>query len=165
MRRHLKNVTVHILRRFVVISNYFEHKQRYLPLVAGRDSVASIATVYGLDCPGIESRGMRDFLYPSSPALRSPQPPVQCVPDIFLGWGEKWLGIGVDHPPPSTTQVKKRVEVYFYFPFGPSWPVIGWILQLSSTLVFDLQFREFPTLRLQEENEVNWSFSILQRAY
>jgi len=32
---------------------------------------------------------------------------------------------GVDHPPPSRTEVKERVELYFYSPFGPSWPVLG----------------------------------------
>ena len=46
----------------------------------GRDSVAGIATRYGLDGPGIESRWGRDFQRPSRPALRSTQPPVQWVP-------------------------------------------------------------------------------------
>ena len=70
------NMTVSVLHRFLVISNYIEHKQRYLSLVAGRDRVAAIATVYVLDYTGIESRWMRDFLHPSKPALRPTQPPV-----------------------------------------------------------------------------------------
>jgi hypothetical protein len=32
---------------------------------------------------------------------------------------------GVDHPPPSSVEVKERVELYIYFPSGPSWPVLG----------------------------------------
>jgi hypothetical protein len=27
-------------------------------------------------------------------------------------------------PPPSKAEVKKRVELYLYSPFGPSWPVL-----------------------------------------
>jgi hypothetical protein len=32
-------------------------------------------------------------------------------------------------PPTSpSTEVKKRVELYFYSPFGTTWPVLGWTL-------------------------------------
>jgi len=30
----------------------------------------------------------------------------------------KWLGHGIDHPPPSCTKVKERVELYLYSPLG-----------------------------------------------
>jgi len=39
--------------------------------------------------------------------------------------GVKQPGHGIDHPPPSSTKVKERVELYIYSPFGPSWPVLG----------------------------------------
>jgi len=32
---------------------------------------------------------------------------------------------GVDHPLPSSAEVKKRVEIYLYSPFGPSWSILG----------------------------------------
>jgi len=48
----------------------------------GPGSVAGIATAYGLDGPGIESRWGRDFPHQSRPALRSIQLPVQWVPDF-----------------------------------------------------------------------------------
>ena len=55
----------------------------------GRDSSVGIATRYGLDGPGIESRlGGRDFPHPSRPALGPTQPPVQWIPNgyrVFLG--------------------------------------------------------------------------------
>jgi hypothetical protein len=38
--------------------------------------------------------------------------------------GVKWLGHGIDHPPPSSDEVKERVEIYLYSPYGPSWPVL-----------------------------------------
>jgi len=38
--------------------------------------------------------------------------------------GIKWPGHGVDHPHPSSAEVKERVELYLFFPSGPSWPVL-----------------------------------------
>jgi len=38
--------------------------------------------------------------------------------------GVKRPGRGVDHPPPSSAEVKERVELYLYSPSGPSWPVL-----------------------------------------
>ena len=53
--------------------------------------------------------------------------------------GVKRPGHGIDHPPPSSTEVEGRVELFLYPPFGPSWPVLGWTLlylcdKLSITL-------------------------------
>ena len=39
--------------------------------------------------------------------------------------GVKRPGRGVDHPPPSSVEVKESVELYLYSSSGPSWPVIG----------------------------------------
>jgi hypothetical protein len=43
----------------------------------GRDSSVGIATGYGLDGPGIESRWVRDLSHTSRPALGPTQPPTQ----------------------------------------------------------------------------------------
>ena len=60
-----------------------------MQLYVGRDSSVGIATRYGLDGPGIESRGGgggRDFPQPYRPALGGPsQPPIQRIPG--LSWG------------------------------------------------------------------------------
>jgi hypothetical protein len=39
--------------------------------------------------------------------------------------GVKRPGRGVDHPPPSSAEVKDRVELYLYSASGPSWSVLG----------------------------------------
>jgi hypothetical protein len=37
---------------------------------------------------------------------------------------------GVDHPTPSSSEVKERVGLYLFSHSGPSWPVQGWTLLL-----------------------------------
>jgi len=39
--------------------------------------------------------------------------------------GVKLLELGVDHPPPSSVEVKERIELYLYATSGPLWPIIG----------------------------------------
>ena len=51
----------------------------------GLGSAVSIATAYGVDGPGIESRWGRDFPHLSRPALRPTQPPVQWVTGLSRG--------------------------------------------------------------------------------
>jgi len=57
----------------------------YVTYVSGPSSVDSIATAYGLDGLGIESRWGRDFLHLSRLALRPTQPPVQWVHGLSQG--------------------------------------------------------------------------------
>ena len=68
----------------------------------------AIATRYGLDGPGIESRSGRDFPRPSRPALG---------PTQYNGYWNSFPGgkrrvLGVDHTPPSNNEVKQRVELH-----------------------------------------------------
>ena len=48
-------------------------------------SAVGIATRYGLDGPGIESRWGRDFPHPSRPAMGPTQSPTQWVPGLSRG--------------------------------------------------------------------------------
>ena len=47
-----------------------------------------------------------------------------------------------DHPPPPSSEVKERVALYLYSPFGPSWPVLGWtlLLPLSEKMAVYIQY-------------------------
>jgi len=59
-----------------------------------------------------------DEIFRTHPDTLGPtQPPVRWVPG--LSQGEKQMGHGVDHPPPSATEVKERVELYLFSPSGP----------------------------------------------
>jgi len=90
-----------------------------------------LATRYGLDGPGIESRwGREDLQHLSRPALGPTQPPIQCYRVSFPA--VKRPGSGVDHPPPSSAEVKESVE--FYSLSGSSRPVTGWTLPLAGYL-------------------------------
>ena len=63
----------------------YHKKENLLSLLwkwGGRYSSVGIATRYGLDGPGIESRWGRDFLHLSRPALGPTKPTIQWVPGL-----------------------------------------------------------------------------------
>jgi hypothetical protein len=71
----------------------------------GPGSSVGIATGYGLDGLGIESRWGRDFSHTSRPALGPTQPPPMgtgYLPDV------KRPGRGADHPPPPSAEVENE---------------------------------------------------------
>jgi len=80
----------------------------------GHDSSVGIATRYGLDGPGIESWWGARFSQPAQTGPRAHPPSYTMGTGSFPG--VKRLGCGIDHPPPSTTKVKERVELYFNSP-------------------------------------------------
>ena len=83
----------------------------------GPGSVVGIATAYGMDGLGIESRWGRDFPHLST------QPPVKWVPGFPEG--KVRPGRDADPSPPSRAEVKNRVELYLCSPYGPSRPMKG----------------------------------------
>jgi hypothetical protein len=78
-------------------------------------SSVGIATGYGLDGPGIESRWGRDFPHLSRPALGLH--PVSCT----MGTGsfpgvESGQGVTLTPHPLLVPRSKNRVQLYLYFP-------------------------------------------------
>ena len=75
-----------------------------------------IATRYGLDGLGIESQWGARF---SAPVETGPgSHPASYTTGTGSFPGVKRAGRGVGHPPPSSVEVKVRVELYFYSPLG-----------------------------------------------
>ena len=112
----------------------------------GWDSSVGIATRYRLYGPGIESQWGRGVVHPSR--------------ILYNGWLISFLRVkrlwsGIDHLPPSSTEVTERVELYLYSPSGLSWPVIEWtspftlpfniLIKSTRSMLVLLKFKElFP---------------------
>ena len=95
--------------------------------------VVGIAIRYGLDGPGIKSRwGARIPAHVQTwPAAHSPS---YTIGNGSLSRKLSSRGVALTtHPPPSSTDVKERVELYLYYPSGTSWHVLGWPLPLLAS--------------------------------
>jgi hypothetical protein len=93
----------------------------YFTLISvGRNSSVGIATGYGLDGPGMESRSGRDLSHTFRPALGP-----SCTLGTVSFPGVNWPGRGVDHPPPPSAEVENEYRYTSTPPLGLSWPVIG----------------------------------------
>ena len=105
---------------------------KYLYVFQGRNSSVSVATHYGPDGPGIESRWGSRF---SAPVQTGPEAHPACY---TMGTGSfpgvKRPGRDVDHPPTYSAVAEERVELYIHFPPVPSWPVLGQNLPLTVRL-------------------------------
>jgi hypothetical protein len=77
------------------------------------------AARYGLHCPV----GARF----SAPVPDRPWgPPIPLYNGYWVSFpGAKRPRRGVNHPPTSSAEVKERVELHFFSPSRPSWPVLG----------------------------------------
>ena len=85
---------------------------------------AGIATRYRPDCPGGDRIPVVARF--SAPVQTDPRAhPASCMMGTGSFPGVKRPGRDADHPPPSSAEVKERVELYTYFPPGSSWPVPG----------------------------------------
>ena len=89
----------------------------------GRDSSVGLATFYRLDGPGIKSRWQVRF---SEPVQKGPG----AHPASYTMGTGSFLRVkrperGVDHQPPSSAEVKEKVELYLFSLSGTSWPVLG----------------------------------------
>ena len=116
----------------------------YVSYFVGRDISVVIATRYGLDGPGIESRWERNFPQLSRPALVPTQPALQWVLGLSWRWraAEAWRWLLA---PPSAVG-HERVDLYLYSPYGPyglyraSVPVQGCTLPLPLPLYNHIDF-------------------------
>jgi hypothetical protein len=83
----------------------------------GRDSSVGIATRYGLDGPGIESRWGARFFAPFQAGLGAHPASYTMGSGSFPGVKRPMCGF--DQPSPSRPEVKERLGVYLYPTSGP----------------------------------------------
>jgi len=132
---------------------------------SGPASVVGIATGYGLDGPGIESRWWRDFPHLSRPALGPTQPPVQWV--LGLSRGKERPGRDADPSPPSSAVVMKEQSYTSTPPVGRTAckPVQGYTLpffyyqQLLAYTIFNKHhLHSLLTFNVSHhcENQTSW---------
>ena len=93
-------------------------KSNYIKIYVGLDSSVGIATRYGLDGPGIESRRGTRISEPVHTGTGAHPASYTMSTGSFRGG--KRPERGVDHSPPSSAEVKERVGLYLYSPFGLS---------------------------------------------
>jgi hypothetical protein len=84
----------------------------------GRDSSVGIATRYGLDGPGFECQW--GDISRSRPDRPWGPPSLLYNGYRFSFPGVKRQGRGVNHPLQSTADIRERLQLYLYSPFGPS---------------------------------------------
>jgi len=119
-----------------------------------RDSSVGVATGYGLNGPGIESRWGSRFAEPVQAG-----PGANTVSDTMSTGsfqGVKQPGGGFDHPRASSAEVKERVELYLYSPSWPSWSFLGWNVLRSFRRLKVLDGSSYRTLQL-----VQWQSYLL----
>jgi len=110
------------LEQFVGITRTYYGKS------VGRDSSVGIATRYGLDGPGIESRWGARF---SAPVQTGPGPHPASYTVGTRSLSRVKAAVTLHRPPtPPSSEVKEWVELYLYYPFGASWPILGLPLPL-----------------------------------
>ena len=105
----------------------------------GRNSSVGIATRYGLDGPGIESRGGGARFSAPVQTVRGAHP-ASCTMGTGSFLGVKRQGRGADHSPPSACRGYERVGLYLYSPSGPQWPVI------ERTFTFTFKYNYFECM-------------------
>ena len=106
------------------------YSQRHISVKShcvGHDTSVGIVTDYRLDGPG-SNLSKAETIH--TVQTGSGAHPAFCTVGTGSFPGVKWPGRGIDHPPRPSAEVKERVKLYLYSPFGPFWLLIGWPLPL-----------------------------------
>jgi len=75
-----------------------------------------------------------EVIFPAPAQTRSRANPVFCSTGTETFPGINQPGSDFAHSPPFSAEVKGKVELYIYSPFGPSWPVQDIIYHVQPNL-------------------------------
>jgi hypothetical protein len=107
-------------------ASFFEIQFKIILLytLSGRGSSVGTATRYMLEGPEMKSRWWARY---SAPVQTGPTAyPTSYTMGTGSFPGVERQGRGVDHPPLFRAEFKESVKLYlYYYPSGPSWPLIG----------------------------------------
>jgi hypothetical protein len=98
----------------------------------GPGSVVGTATAYGMDGPGIESRWEARFSAPVQTCTEAH--PASCTMGTESFPGVR-CGRGVTPNPHPLLVPWSKIELYFYSPYWPSWPMKGWNLPYTNLML------------------------------
>jgi len=121
----------------------------------GRHSSVGVATCYGMDGPGIESRWGARFSTPVQTGPGLPQLLYNGCQSLSLG---KAAGAWRWPHTPSSTEVKQSVQLYRCSPPGPSWSVIGWPLHFTYIIMVLLK------CIIEERGRASWLLAAFRHA-
>jgi hypothetical protein len=110
---------------------------------------------------GFDSRrGLGIFLFTTASrmALGPTQPPIQWEPGA-LSLGVKRPGREADHSPPSSTEVKERVELYLHSPGTHSWR--GAQLKHRDNFTFAFYPLLLCSSSHRSKNKTHWNLSVI----
>jgi hypothetical protein len=96
----------------------------------------------------------------------------------FFSPGVKPPGRGVNHQPPSSADVKGRVELYLYSSTGPSWSVLGracrhffvrcistLLWQVKSSSAYRSKFLSFSYFFIYQKSDVRVATYVLKMVF
>ena len=101
-----------VIGKAMILCNYL---YLFSSLAVSQDSSVGIATRYGLDGPGIETRPREMFSAPlqTGPGAHQTSYTTDTGPFLELRWGR---GVRGYQPHPSTAEVKEIIKLYLYSP-------------------------------------------------
>jgi hypothetical protein len=109
-------------------------------LILTRDSPVKVENWRNIKLQWSITTYIKDFPHPSIQALRPTQLRVKRVSVVFRG-GKAAMGVVLTTNSHLHTEIRERIELHLYSPFGPSRPVLGWNLWLYNSKWFKISSR------------------------